>query len=209
MNTDIDLIFADASIIIANKPSGLLTVPGRGTDKADCLAVRIADSYPDALSVHRLDMATSGLVVLARGKGVQRQLSIQFLRHTVSKTYVAVVEGKVSEHYGEIDLPLMQDWPNRPRSRIDFIAGKASVTRFRRLSCSMHSSRLELEPVTGRTHQLRLHLKAIGHPILGDTLYATPETTMKHDRLMLHATALTFRHPVSDALLSFRSEAPF
>lgn len=187
---------------MVNKPAGLLAVPGRGEDKQDCLAARVQREYPDALVVHRLDMATSGLMVFARGAEMQRILSRQFREREVEKRYVAVVAGKVDAEAGEVNLPIMADWPNRPLHKVDHESGKPSLTRYRLLAFDVTSqtSRLELEPVTGRTHQLRVHMAAIGHPILGDALYGDPASA---PRLMLHACSLRFAHPLTGAALNF------
>lgn len=193
----LDLIYLDNDLLVVNKPSGLLSVPGRGIEKQDCLVARVQASYPEALIVHRLDMETSGLIVLARNKEMHRLLSILFQNRLVDKRYVAVVSGKLAQERGEIDLPLITDWPNRPLQKIDHAIGKPSLTRYRLLhfDASANCSRLELLPETGRSHQLRVHLLALGHPILGDALYATGEPLEKTARLLLHAEQLAFAHP--------------
>jgi len=201
----VDFAFQDAHLLIVNKPAGLLSVPGRGEDKQDCLSARIQQLFPDALVVHRLDMATSGLMVFARGEAVQRELSRMFREREVTKRYVALVAGVLENEVGEIDLPLMADWPNRPKSKIDQELGKPSLTRYRLLGIEDGDSRVELVPITGRTHQLRLHLASIGHPIIGDTLYDGRSA----ERLMLHATRLTFDHPITAKPLYFESDAPY
>jgi tRNA pseudouridine32 synthase/23S rRNA pseudouridine746 synthase len=201
----VDSVFQDAHLLIFNKPAGLLSVPGRGEDKQDCLSARIQQQFPDALVVHRLDMATSGLMVFARGETMQRELSRMFRERKVNKRYVALVAGVLENEVGEIDLPLIVDWPNRPRSKVDFDSGKLSLTRYRLLGIEDGDSRVELEPITGRTHQLRLHLASIGHPIIGDTLYDGRIA----ERLMLHATRLAFYHPISSKALYFESDAPY
>lgn len=211
---DIDLIYADASLVVANKPSGQLAVPGRGPDKQDCLSARVQARYPDALIVHRLDMATSGLMVMARGVDMQRALSKAFAARAVSKRYVAVVAGRLdaaADGWGVVDLPIIADWPNRPLSKIDPLHGKPSVTRWRVMAYSATplSTRVELEPVTGRSHQLRLHMRELGHPILGDALYASPVIEGQSDRLLLHATRLELGHPLTAARLCFESAPPF
>ncbi len=205
------LIHADRALIVADKPSGLLSVPGRGEDKQDCLIRRVQVDYPDALIVHRLDFDTSGLLVLARGKEMHRRLSILFQNRQVEKRYMAVVHGELAEASGEVCLPLIVDWPNRPRHKVDFETGKPSLTLYRVLSynSAAQCSRLELIPETGRTHQLRVHMQALGHPILGDSLYAGPVARGKADRLLLHAEYLAFPHPVNGERLSFTSTAPF
>jgi tRNA pseudouridine32 synthase/23S rRNA pseudouridine746 synthase len=205
------LVHVDAACLVVVKPSGLLAVPGRGADKKDCLAARVRVAFDDALIVHRLDMATSGLMLFARGASAQRRLSDAFAQRDVHKRYVAVVDGLVAQDSGEIDLPLIADWPNRPLQKVDAVAGKPSLTRWRVLERDplQHTTRVELEPVTGRAHQLRLHLRELGHPILGDALYAPPAVQMRAPRLLLHASALAFVHPDGGAALQFDSAAPF
>lgn len=205
-NDGLDLIYRDDLLIVANKPAELLAVPGRGADKQDCLTSRVQAEFLDALIVHRLDMATSGLMVFARGAEMQRRLSCLFRERRVEKRYVAVVVGRLGQPSGEIDLPLICDWPERPKQKVDFAGGKPSLTRYRLQAhdADTDTSRVELEPVTGRTHQLRVHLAAIGHPILGDALYGEAA-----ERLLLHASALSFVHPSSGELLSLKSEPPF
>ena len=207
----ITVVHADATLLVVDKPSGLLAVPGRGPALADCVASRMCSLYPDALVVHRLDMATSGLMLLARGAAVQRALSLQFAQRSVAKTYVALVAGRPAQDEGEIDLPLIADWPQRPKQKVDAAHGKPSLTRFRVIDHDQARDicRLELNPVTGRSHQLRVHLLAIGHPILGDALYAPAEVQALAPRLMLHAARLGFEHPVSGEALRFESAVPF
>lgn len=197
-------------MLVVNKPPGLLSVPGRGTDKTDSLASRVQNKFPDALSVHRLDMSTSGLLVFARGADMHRRLSHLFRERGVKKCYIAMVAGCVESSAGEVDLPLGSDWPNRPRQKVDFAGGKSSLTSYRLLAHDtvMNTSRVELEPVTGRTHQLRVHMAAIGHPIVGDTLYGGAAGATA-ERLLLHASVLSFTHPFSTEPLTLVSEAPF
>lgn len=196
--------------MLVNKPAGLLSVPGRGADKQDCLISRVQQIFPDALIVHRLDMATSGLLLMARGDEMQRRLSHLFRERQVLKRYVAVVRGKLASPTGEVDLPISADWPNRPKQQINQDTGKHSLTRYRLLShdAEQNTSRIELEPVTGRTHQLRLHMAAIGHPILGDTLYGG-EASTQAKRLLLHAHMLSLIHPRSLEPISVSCDAPF
>jgi tRNA pseudouridine32 synthase/23S rRNA pseudouridine746 synthase len=202
-----ELIYRDECLLVANKPAGLLAVPGRGEGKQDCLVARVQAEFPDALTVHRLDMATSGLILFARGAEMQSQLSRMFRERMVEKRYVALVAGKISPETGEIALPLIADWPNRPRQKVDHDIGKPSLTRYRLLDYDADSdtSRVELEPVTGRTHQLRVHLLAIGHPIVGDELYGGRPA----ERLMLHACWLSFVHPLDGRPLTLASDPPF
>ena len=210
----IDLLYADDTLLVLDKPSGLLAVPGRGADKQDCLAARVQALYPDALIVHRLDMATSGLMVMARGPAAQRALGKAFAAREVTKRYIAVVAGRLGaprEGWGTIDLPIIVDWPNRPRRMIDRQLGKPSLTRWRvlRHDETAQTTRVELEPVTGRSHQLRVHLRELGHPILGDALYAPPDIQAQAGRLLLHACSLYFVHPMSGETLMFERPAPF
>ena len=203
------LVFVDEHLVVMDKPSGLLAVPGRGEDKQDCLSARAQRLWPDALIVHRLDMATSGLVLMGRGLHMQRVLSRAFEQRAVAKRYEAVVAGRVEGDEGVIELPLARDWPNRPRQKVDREQGRASLTRWRVLARGDDSTRLALEPVTGRTHQLRVHLQAIGHPILGDALYAPPAVQAAAVRLALHASELALAHPATGEPLAFSSPPPF
>ncbi len=279
----IDVVYEDNALLVLNKPSGLLSVPGKGDDKQDCASARVQAHYPDALVVHRLDMATSGLMLMARGAAAQRDLSKAFASRNVHKRYVAVVAGTLAlpnsllnfplqssvqpslqpspDGWAVIDLPIALDWPNRPRRIIDSARGKPSVTLWRvvpdtaptfhanltaqvthaerdaqvaqaaqavdatlatpalndplppsntpQFDRSTSFTRLELSPVTGRSHQLRVHLAALGHPILGDALYAPPNVQARASRLLLHATGLTLAHPVTGQPLQFDSPAPF
>lgn len=200
-------------MLVLDKPQGLLSVPGCGPDKQDCLSRRVQARFADALVVHRLDMATSGLLLMARGAPAQALLSKAFAARTVRKRYQALVHGLLPAqggHWQEIDLPIAVDWPNRPRRIICAAAGKPSLTRWRVLAHTMDGmTRLELEPVTGRSHQLRVHLLAIGHPIVGDTLYPAPAPMPTATRLMLHATQIGLEHPLTGASVEFSSPAPF
>lgn len=207
-NNLFDLVYRDDSLLVVNKSAGLLAVPGRGADKQDCLSARLLLEYPDALVVHRLDMATSGLMLFARGAEMQRRLSFMFHEREVYKRYVAVLAGRLQPGTGEVDLPIAADWPNRPLRKIDAELGKPSLTRYRLLEfdTATDTSRVELEPVTGRTHQLRVHMATIGHPILGDALYGDAASA---PRLLLHAATLDLLHPLTGAPLHFVSPAPF
>lgn len=211
MSASFDCLHVDAHLIVALKPSGLLSVPGLGEKGQDCLSARVQALFADALVVHRLDMSTSGLMLFARGPVAQKSLSRAFAARQVHKRYVAIVAGRPAADAGEIDLPLIADWPNRPRQKVDPSIGKPSLTRYRMLAydASRDASRLELEPVTGRAHQLRVHLQAIGHPILGDALYAPPELCRQSTRLLLHASGLRLSHPAGGEILAWDSAAPF
>lgn len=207
-----ETIYADAHLLVFNKPSGLLSVPGKGADKQDCLSTRVQKSYPDALIVHRLDMATSGLMLMARGPAMQTALSKLFETREIHKRYVAVADGRMSirENWQLIDLPIALDWPNRPL-RVIHAEGKPSQTRWRALhyDADTNATRVELEPMTGRSHQLRVHLKALAHPILGDALYAPAGVQRKATRLLLHACALQFFHPASGEAMVFDNAPSF
>ncbi|HEY6095926.1 MAG TPA: RluA family pseudouridine synthase [Gallionellaceae bacterium] len=203
---DVQALYADESLIVVDKPEGMLAVPGRGPDKQDCLSARVQQQFGDALVVHRLDMSTSGLMLFARGAAMQRKLSHLFHERLVHKRYLAVVSGLPASASGEINLPIAADWPNRPLRKIDAANGQPSLTRYRVLAHEAQGTRVELEPVTGRTHQLRVHLAAIGHPILGDSLYGDAASA---PRLLLHACTLGFVHPGSGIALQFASPAPF
>jgi len=205
------VLHLDEALIALDKPAGLLAVPGRGPANADCLAARVQAIHPEALVVHRLDMATSGLLLMARGPAMQRALSIAFAQRQVHKTYEAVVQGRPAEAAGDISLPLIADWPNRPRQKVDWAMGKPSLTCWRLLAHdpARNRSRLALTPVTGRSHQLRVHLMAIGHAILGDELYAPPETATAAPRLLLHACRLQLPHPLDGRPVDLHCPVPF
>ena len=201
----------DAACLVVVKPAGLLSVPGRGEHLQDCLSARVQAAWPDARVVHRLDMATSGLMLFARGDAAQRNLSQAFAQREIHKHYVAVVHGRMAPGEGVIDLPLMADLPNRPMQKVDRADGKSSLTRYRVLAfdAAANTTRVALEPVSGRTHQLRVHLQAIGHPMLGDALYAPPPVLALENRLLLHAESLAFRHPTSGSTIELRCDVPF
>ncbi|MDO5652897.1 MAG: RluA family pseudouridine synthase [Brachymonas sp.] len=222
-------LYLDDALTVLHKPSGLLAVPGRGPDKQDCLSVRVQQHISDAQVVHRLDMGTSGLMVMARGLEMQRRLQRQFAQGEVRKGYVAVVQGRPAVEPTQwqcIDAPLLVDWPNRPRSVIDHQYGKPSRTRWRLLDApEMHPALapgffrppaaqgthavLELEPETGRSHQIRVHLQSIGHAIAGDALYGDAANQQMAPRLMLHAWYLGLRHPATDQWMEWRCSADF
>lgn len=210
-HTGLEIIYQDEFLLVVNKPTGLLSVPGRGEDKQDCLISRVQESYPTALIVHRLDMSTSGLIVLALDTDTHRMLSKLFAERGVAKQYTAIVAGRLEHSCGLVDEPIICDWPNRPRQMIDYERGKPSQTRYESVEYNPgnDASRVLLTPITGRTHQLRLHMQSIGHAILGDTLYADPDVVKMSGRLLLHASALTFKHPVTDVDVLLESPAPF
>ena len=200
-------------MVVAEKPADVLAVPGRGEAGRDHFWGRVQALYADVLVVHRLDMATSGLMVFALGLEAQRHLSRSFEQRRVHKTYEAIVWGRPSSGSGSIDLPLICDWPQRPRQKVDFEAGRPALTHWEKLcdeaqdGCA--TSRLRLTPVTGRSHQLRVHLWSIGHAIVGDVLYAPPSPMPLANRLYLHACRLSLPHPQDDRSISFEVPTPF
>ena len=204
----LEVLHDDHEVLVVSKPHGLLSVPGKGAHLADCLLTRIQTAYPHALLVHRLDRDTSGVMVFALTPHAQRHLGLQFEKRQVRKTYVARVAGAVAEKSGTVDLPLIVDWPNRPRQMVDPENGRPAVTEWRRLKVSDDESRLRLFPKTGRSHQLRVHCLAMGHPILGDPFYAIGPAR-DHPRLMLHSESLRFRHPDGGRTMSFSLKTPF
>ena len=219
MHPYLDIIFQDDDILVLNKSSGLLSVPGRLPEHQDCLQHRVQRVLPTATVVHRLDMATSGIIIMALNKPAHVAISRQFEQRKTQKSYIARVFGHVNEQQGSIDLPLICDWPNRPKQKVDHENGKPSLTHYQVLSYSEANSELddinnkstlvELTPVTGRSHQLRVHMLALGHPILGDRLYAHEQALTLSPRLQLHAQHLTLTHPVTGELLSFNATCPF
>lgn len=208
---DTEIILKDAHIIVVSKPSGLLSVPGRKEEHADSLITRIQEKYSDSKIVHRLDMDTSGLMILALNKEAHRNLSLQFERRETKKTYIAELWGGIDDDQGSINLPLICDWPNRPLQMVDFDQGKSAQTNWEVISRDMRrgTTRVALYPVTGRTHQLRVHMAEIDHPILGDDFYAHEAAFKAEDRLMLHAHKLMVRHPVSGEDIWFEAPMPF
>ncbi len=208
----LEIIYKDAYLIAVNKPFNMLSVPGRGADKQDCVVSRLGRDYPEIRVVHRLDCHTSGIMLLARGPDMQRHLSRLFHDREVEKGYIAIVEGTVPETDGRIDIPLRGDPDNRPAQVIDYDKGKPAQTHWRLLRkvedvAGLPATRLELRPVTGRTHQLRLHCMAMGHPIVGDRLYNPASRGVA--RMMLHAEKLAFVHPVTREPLCLVAEAEF
>lgn len=209
----LDILYEDGDLLVLNKQSGLLSVPGKSADHADCLETRAQARYPDALLVHRLDMETSGVFVMARNKAAQRHLGLQFEKRRTSKIYVARVQGHLRQSAGTIDLPLICDWPNRPRQMVDHERGKQAITHWTLLtledSANGPASRVELRPHTGRSHQLRVHMQALGHPILGDPFYAPPPARDAAPRLQLHACSLALMHPSTKNMVTFEAPPPF
>ena len=204
----LDVVHHDADLLVLNKPSGLLSVPGKAAEHADCLEARAKAAYPEALLVHRLDMDTSGLMIFAMNKAAQRHLGLQFERRHVAKTYEALVWGQ-PEASGEVDLPLIVDWPNRPLQMVDHTRGKKAHTAWEVMAREATHARVCLMPTTGRSHQLRVHMLALGHPILGDRFYAKSDALKAAPRLCLHALELEIFHPVGGARRVFRAPCPF
>lgn len=202
------IIHADHEILVVNKPAGLLSVPGRGPDKADCLIERLRGAFPTILLVHRLDQDTSGVMVFGLTPHAQRHLSRQFEERRTRKTYVARVAGRLEPRTGRVDLPLIVDWPNRPRQMVDHVHGRPAITDWRVVRASDEESRVRLSPITGRSHQLRVHMAQLGHPILGDPLYASGAAAA-HPRLMLHAESLRLKHPETGVQQGFSAPVPF
>lgn len=207
-DTPLDVIHLDHELCVVNKPSGLLSVPGKGAHLADCLLARVQAAFPEALLVHRLDRDTSGVMVFAMTPHAQRHLGLQFEKRQVRKVYLARVWGEMGEKTGTVDLPLIVDWPNRPLQKVDHETGKAAVTDWRVVRVEDGTTRVRLYPQTGRSHQLRVHMREIGHPMLGDPFYAQGKAR-DFPRLMLHAESLRLRHPDGGKGMTFSAKAPF
>ncbi|MFG6580517.1 pseudouridine synthase [Sulfitobacter sp. 1A13191] len=202
------ILHEDAEVLLVDKPSGLLSVPGKGEHLADCLITRVQAVFPQALLVHRLDRETSGVMIFALTPHAQRHLGLQFEKRMTRKTYVARVWGVPAEKSGRVDLPLIVDWPNRPRQMVCHETGKPAQTDWKMVKNDGETARLRLFPKTGRSHQLRVHMLALGHPILGDPFYATGPAR-DFPRLMLHSEELRFNHPQGGASTKVRAKAPF
>lgn len=206
---EIRIVHVDAQLIVLDKPSGLLSVPAKPPGPADCLEARVLAAFPEALLVHRLDRDTSGLMLFARTRLAQRHVNWQFERRQVEKTYVARVAGRLTAASGRIELPLICDWPNRPLQMVCHARGRPALTDWSVLAREPGATRVALRPRTGRSHQLRVHMAATGHPILGDPFYAPPDALAAASRLQLHAEGLSIRHPNGGARVEFASTAPF
>lgn len=204
----LDVLHADHEILVASKPSGLLSVPGRGEDRADCLIERLRGAFPTVLLVHRLDLDTSGVMVFGLTPHAQRNLSKQFEERRTKKIYVARLAGRLEPKSGRVDLPLIVDWPNRPRQKVDHTEGRPAQTDWQVVRANDAETRVRLFPITGRSHQLRVHMAETGHPILGDTLYAQGADA-DHPRLMLHAESLRLKHPDTGMQMTFHAPTPF
>lgn len=205
----VNILFSDDEIIIVDKAPGILSVPGRGPEKLDSVSHRLSLLFPEVHIVHRLDMATSGIMVFARDKNALRNLQQQFQNRQTEKSYQAIIAGHLTPKEGAINLPMRCDWPNRPRQMVCYEHGKKSLTRWRVMEYIADNTRVELLPFTGRSHQLRIHCNALGHPILGDNLYGTEESQKATKQLCLHAQMLTFTHPSKNEEMTFSSPAPF
>lgn len=202
------ILFHDHQILVVDKQPGLLSVPGKGEDRADCLINRLRGPFPEVLLVHRLDQDTSGVMIFALTPHAQRSLGQQFEQRRVKKAYLARVAGRLQPKTGRVDLPLIVDWPNRPKQMVCHETGKPAQTDWKVLSDSAAESRVRLMPYTGRSHQLRVHMLALGHPILGDPFYAEG-AARDHPRMMLHAHSLRIRHPDSGISQTFTAPPPF
>lgn len=218
MKPKLSILYQDEYLLIVDKPHGLLTTPGKGPDKQDCLIARALVDFPNARVVHRLDMATSGIVVFALSHRTQVAMNKLFEQRLVKKVYIAIVAGRLGEMSneltGEVTLPLICDWENRPKQKVCLETGKTAHTRFTLLSYNTgdtgsHYSRIKLEPLTGRSHQLRVHMMALGHPIVGDYFYAPKEVCRKSERLLLHAHQIRFIHPLTGQVIAILSPMPF
>lgn len=205
----LDIIHQDKDILVVNKPSGLLSVPGRDPAHNDSIYSRVLAEHPDAQIVHRLDMATSGVIVVALRRSAERELKRQFRDRETQKTYYARVAGHVKSGEMSVDLPLICDWPNRPKQKVDHNIGKPSLTHVEVISKAKRSTLVKLTPITGRSHQLRVHMMALGHPILGDNFYADSLAKALAPRLLLHATSLTITHPYTQEPMTFNADVPF
>lgn len=207
-DTPLDILHDDHELLVVDKPEGLLSVPGKGEHLADCLLSRVQAAFPEARLVHRLDRDTSGVMIFGRTPHAQRHLGLQFEKRQTKKTYVARVHGRLEPKTGTVDLPLIVDWPNRPKQMVCHETGKAAVTDWRVQRYGDDETRVKLMPQTGRSHQLRVHMLAMGHPILGDPFYAEGPA-LEAPRMMLHAEELRVKHPDGGRSMSFRAKAPF
>lgn len=205
----LDILYIDEDVLVVNKPSGLLSVPGKELKHRDSLEVRVKEQYANSLLVHRLDMDTSGAIIFALNKSSQRSLNLQFEQRVVKKIYEARVFGNINKNNGSIDLPLIVDWPNRPLQKVDIKEGKDALTHWHVLKREKNATRVRLMPETGRTHQLRVHMMSIGHAILGDRFYGNAIEINLAKELQLHAKQLVFNHPKSGKSLALISKVPF
>lgn len=209
MSPYLDIIYRDSDIVVLNKPSGLLTVPGRLPEHQDCLQHRVQSVLPTATIVHRLDMATSGVILMALNKPAHVDISRQFEHRLTKKRYIARVFGHLAKDTGSVDAPLICDWPNRPKQKVDYEQGKKALTHYQVIACEKHNSVVALTPVTGRSHQLRVHMLTLGHPIIGDKLYAHEKARTQSPRMQLHAEQLNITHPQSKLVMEFNAPCEF
>ncbi|MEP1934097.1 MAG: pseudouridine synthase [Roseibium sp.] len=205
----LSVLHADDDILVIDKPSGLLSVPGKAAEHSDCVEARALSIHPEARIVHRLDMDTSGVMILAMNARAHRHLGLQFERRKTAKTYVAEVWGHIADDEGEVDLPLICDWPNRPKQMVSFEHGKSALTRWKVVKRLEETTRVRLFPHTGRSHQLRVHMLALGHPVIGDRFYAEGGALSASDRLALHAESLELHHPVGGDRNVYQAVCPF
>lgn len=203
------VLHADADLLVVDKPAGLLSVPGKAAEHADCLETRAQQTYPQARIVHRLDMDTSGVMVLAMNAAAHRHLGLQFERRKTAKRYIADVWGHPKDDCGEVALPLICDWPNRPKQMVCLERGKPALTRWQVVEFGLETTRVHLFPHTGRSHQLRVHMLSLGHPIIGDRFYSGGQALQASDRLALHAESLELHHPTGGARVRFETDCPF
>jgi len=207
--TPLDILYIDEDVLVVNKPSGLLTVPGKELKHHDSLELRVKIEYPNSFLVHRLDMDTSGVIIFALSKSTQRSLNLQFEKRIVKKLYEARVFGNIKEDNGFIDLPLIVDWPNRPLQKIDAKEGKSALTHWQVLDREGDVTRVALMPETGRTHQLRVHMMSLGHTILGDRFYGNIAEINLANELQLQAKDLMIIHPKNGKKITFKAPLPF
>ncbi|MCR9062009.1 MAG: pseudouridine synthase [Rhodobacteraceae bacterium] len=205
----LSVLHTDDDLLVLNKPSGLLSVPGKAPEHSDCIERRAQETYRTARIVHRLDMDTSGVMILAMHARALRHLGLQFERRMTRKTYIADVWGHLKEDTGEVDLPLICDWPNRPKQMVSMENGKSALTRWQVLERRERTTRVHLFPHTGRSHQLRVHMLSLGHPIIGDRFYAEGQALVASERLALHAESLELHHPTGGERTTFRAICPF
>lgn len=205
----LSIIYCDDRLLVLSKPSGLLSVPGKAEDNKDCLEARAKNKFETARIVHRLDMETSGILTFALDADAHRHLGLQFEKRKTKKSYIARIAGNPQEESGEINLPLRCDWPNRPKQMVDHELGKNAQTFWKIIDRENNAARVRLTPVTGRSHQLRVHMRELGHPILGDKLYAPDDVIAAAPRLQLHAEKLELHHPDDGRIISFYDPCPF
>ena len=208
---EVKILYQDEHLLVVNKPEFLLSVPGRAPENKDCVITRLQQHFPEAVIVHRLDLDTSGLLIVPIKRAAMSHIARQFQERKIFKRYQALLWGKLKQSYGTIELPIKADWPNRPKQQIDFLEGKHALTHYRVLHVNheKNQTRIELNPISGRSHQLRIHCRELGHPVLGCDMYAHPEALAASKRLLLHASDISFRHPETSEIISVHSPVPF